>query len=126
MKLLVIEDSTDVRLLLELELAREGYAVVAADSGESGLHLAARERPALILSDLGLPDMDGLDLPRRLRADPVLRDTPAIALSGFGSWGEIEAARSAGYAAVLIKPVGIRELTKTIQQVGGSRPGNTP
>jgi two-component system, chemotaxis family, CheB/CheR fusion protein len=118
MKLLVIEDSTDVRLLLELELTRVGHAVFSADCGRSGLDAAARARPELILSDLGLPDMSGLDLLRRLRAQPHLQHTPAIAMSGFGARSEIEMARAAGYEAILIKPVGIRELMRTIERFG--------
>jgi DNA-binding response OmpR family regulator len=125
MKLLIIEDSTDVRLLLELELARQGYAVVSADCGEGGLRAAARERPSVIVSDLGLPDMDGFDLLRRLRANPLLPSTPAIAMSGFGAWSEVEAARMAGYEAVLIKPVEIRELMQAIERVGGRLAGRS-
>jgi two-component system CheB/CheR fusion protein len=117
MKLLVIEDSNDVRLLLALELEREGHVVVSADSGHSGLKAAAREQPELILSDLGLPDMSGLDLLRHLRAQPDLKQTPAIAMSGFGAWSEVETARAAGYDAILIKPVGIRELVQTIERL---------
>jgi two-component system CheB/CheR fusion protein len=118
MKLLVIEDSIDVRLLLALELEREGHVVVSADCGQSALNAAARDEPELILSDLGLPDMSGLDLLRRLRAQPRLKHAPAIAMSGFGAWSDIETARSAGYDAILIKPVGIRELLQTIDRFG--------
>jgi DNA-binding response OmpR family regulator len=123
MKLLIIEDSNDVRLLLEMELARQGYAIVTADRGESGLRAAQRERPSVIVSDLGLPDMDGFELLRRLRADPLARGTPAIAMSGFGAWSEVEAARAAGYDAVLIKPVEIHELLRAIERVGGRLAG---
>jgi two-component system CheB/CheR fusion protein len=123
MKLLIIEDSNDVRLLLEMELARQGYAVVSADCGEGALRAVQRERPSVIVSDLGLPDMDGFDLLRRLRADPLGRDTPAIAMSGFGAWSEVEAARVAGYDAILIKPVEIRELLRAIERVGGQLTG---
>ena len=111
--------------MLELELGRKGYAVVSADCGESGLRTAMQERPSVIVSDLGLPDMDGFDLLRRLRAHPLLRGTPAIAMSGFGAWSEVEAARRAGYEAVLIKPVEMRELMRAIERVGGELAGRT-
>jgi CheY-like chemotaxis protein len=117
MKLLVIEDSEDVRLLLELELARRGYHVVASASAESALRTAIFERPSVIVSDLGLPGMDGLDLLRRLRADPFLRQTPAIALSGFGRRAQQEDAIAAGYQAVLVKPVDMTDLVEAIEGV---------
>ena len=116
MKVLVIEDSSDVRLLLELELTARGYAVATADSAESGLEAAARERPAVVISDLGLPGIDGLELIRRLRADPLLCWTPAIALSGFGAWTQLEEALAAGYRAALVKPVETEHLVAAIER----------
>ena len=124
MKVLLIEDSSDVRLLLELELASRGYAVTAADSGETGLAAAQRERPGVVVSDLGLPGMDGIELVRALRADPVLCGTPAIALSGFGAWSELERALLAGYRAALIKPFEMEQLVAAIERcLGGDLAG---
>jgi DNA-binding response OmpR family regulator len=114
MKVLVIEDSSDVRLLLELELTARGYAVFLADSAESGLELAARERPAVVVSDLGLPGVDGLELVRRLRADPRLDSIRTIALSGFGDALQIDRAIAAGYDLALIKPAPTEELVAAI------------
>jgi len=116
MKVLLIEDSSDVRLLLELELASRGYAVTAADSGEAGLAVAQRERPGVVVSDLGLPGMDGIELVRALRADPVLCGTPAIALSGFGARNTLEQALLAGYRAALIKPFEMEQLVTAIER----------
>lgn len=116
MKVLVIEDSSDIRLLLELELTARVYAVATADSAESGLEAAARERPAVVISDLGLPGADGLELIRRLRSDPLLCWTPAIALSGFGAWTQLEEALRAGYRAALVKPVETDHLVAAIER----------
>jgi two-component system CheB/CheR fusion protein len=116
MKVLVIEDSSDVRLLLELELTARGYAVVTADSAESGLAVAMRERPAVVVSDLGLPGLDGIELVRRLRADPLLAGTPAIALSGFGARTEVQEALAAGYGEALIKPIDPDALARAIER----------
>ena len=121
MKVLVIEDSSDVRLLLELELTARGYAVATADSAESGLETAARERPAVVVSDLGLPGIDGLELIRRLRADPLLCWTPAIALSGFGAWTQLEEALAAGYRAALVKPFETEHLVAAIERCAGGQ-----
>jgi CheY-like chemotaxis protein len=114
MKVLVIEDSSDVRLLLELELTARGYAVVLAESAERGLELAARERPAVVVSDLGLPGVDGIELVRRLRADPRLVSIPAIALSGFSDAVQIDRALAAGYDVALIKPTEAEVLSAAI------------
>ncbi len=116
-RLLIIEDSHDVRLLLQIELERRGYVVSTAESAETALSLAEETRPSVIVSDLGLPGADGLEFLRRIRSDARLRDTPAIALSGFGERRMMKAAREAGYEAVLTKPVEIAELVKSIERV---------
>ena len=121
MKVLLIEDSSDVRLLMELQLTSQGYHVTVADSAESGLAAAAREKPAVVVSDLGLPGMDGIELIRRLRADPVLGTTPAIALSGFGAWTQLEEALTAGYRAALIKPIEMEHLVEAIERCTAPR-----
>jgi len=120
MKLLVIEDSSDVRLLLQLELVGRGYTVVTADSAETGLELARRERPAAIVSDLGLPGIDGITFIRRVREDPRLRAIPAIALSGFGELAEIDRALESGYHAALVKPFETADLVAALQRVLGA------
>lgn len=120
MKILVVEDSHDVRLLLTLELAARGYDVTAAENGVHALGLLDRERPSVMIADLGLPDMDGLQLLRLARADGGHRTTRAVAMSGFGRSREIEAAWAAGYDAVLIKPVRIQDVVATIERVSNA------
>jgi CheY-like chemotaxis protein len=120
MKLLVIEDSSDVRLLLQLELVGRGYTVVTADSAETGLELARREGPDAIVSDLGLPGIDGIAFIRRVREDPRLRAIPAIALSGFGELAAIDRALESGYHAALVKPFETADLLAALQRVLGA------
>ena len=120
MKILVVEDSHDVRLLLTLELAARGYDVIAAENGVRALSLLDRDHPSIMLADLGLPDMDGLQLLRLARTDSLHRTTRAIAMSGFGRSREIEAAWAAGYEAVLIKPVRIQDVVATIERVANA------
>jgi len=117
MKILVVEDSHDVRLLLTLELAARGHDVAAAENGARALSRLDREPPSVMLVDLGLPDMDGLQLLRRVRAAGAHRTPLAIAMSGFGRAREIEAAWAAGFEAVLVKPVRIQEVVSTIERV---------
>ena len=77
-KVLVIEDEPDILEVMEYNLTREGFKVLTARDGNNGLLKAQRELPELLILDLMLPGMDGLDLCRRLRADEVTRSIPVI------------------------------------------------
>jgi DNA-binding response OmpR family regulator len=122
MKVLVIEDSSDVRQLLELELKARGYEVLLADSAEAGLETAIRESPVVVISDLGLPGVDGIELIRRVRADPRLASVRAIALSGFGAAGQIDRAIAAGYDIALVKPTEPDALSAAIARCTSTDP----
>jgi two-component system, cell cycle response regulator DivK len=80
-KILLVEDNEMNRDMLSRRLARKGYAVVIAEDGARGVALARAERPDLILMDLSLPVLDGWEATRRLKADPVTRAIPVIALT---------------------------------------------
>src|SRR5205085_12553093 len=95
-RILVVEDNP-----LNLELVRdiltaEGYEVLEAADGASGVAIAALERPALILMDLQLPRLDGLEATRLMRADPRLADIPIIAVTAHAMKGDDDKAREAG------------------------------
>ena len=79
--ILLVEDNEDNRIVYSTILRHSGYAVLEANSGESGLELARTEQPALILMDIGLPGMDGFEATARLRRSEVTRDIPVIALT---------------------------------------------
>ncbi len=113
--ILVVEDNPITRKMLRVALESEGYTVAEAGDGRAALAEAERRRPALVLQDLILPDMNGFELVRRLRALPGLTDTPIFALSGF--LGRIEEARTAeaGFTAVLVKPIEPTRLLDAIQ-----------
>ena len=78
-------------------------------------------QPDLVITDIGLPDIDGYEVARRLHADPATRDVPLIALTGYGQLGDKEAAKRAGFAAHLVKPVSPEELVETIERVMACR-----
>src|SRR5207244_2435640 len=99
-RILVAEDDPDNRCIVVKVLTLEGYETLAADDGRSALALARRERPDLIVMDLGMPGMDGWEAARRLKADPQTADIPIIALT---AWDE-ERAREAGCDGYLSKP----------------------
>ncbi len=119
LRILLIEDSRDILFLMKMELESLGYFVLTASDGESGLEVAARERPQLIISDIKMPGMDGLEFIERLRAVPELSSTPAIALTGYGSEQDVQAGLAAGYNAHISKPVDPQELSGLIRRLTG-------
>jgi PAS domain S-box-containing protein len=117
--ILVVEDNPITRKMLRVALESEGYNVVEAADGRSALIEAELKQPALVLQDLILPDMNGFELVRQLRARPGFGSTPIVALSGF--LGRIEEARTAdaGFTAVLVKPIEPARLVEAIQTYVG-------
>jgi DNA-binding response OmpR family regulator len=100
---LLIDDHDDTRNLLVELLALDGFTVFAAGSGEEALAVVREQRPCVVLLDLGLPDIAGLELVLRLRAEPNAATVPIYALSGFTNLRS--AALAAGIDGFLIKPV---------------------
>jgi PAS domain S-box-containing protein len=121
LRVLVIEDSHDILRLLRLELEAIGYSVLTAEGGETGLDVALRRHPDVIISDIRMPGMDGYEFIRRLRQLPELAATPAIALTGFGMSSDIEKAKAAGYDAHATKPVDPSDLSALIEQLAAKR-----
>src|SRR5262245_57366362 len=83
-KILLVEDFDDTRLMMKLWLQRRGYYVIEADTGESAITVAQRERPDLIIMDMLMPGMNGLDATQEIRQDQTLRQTPIVAVSAYG------------------------------------------
>jgi len=105
-------------------LDRAGFATVAADTGEEALVMARRTRPAVVLMDIGLPTMDGLETTRRMKSDPELALIPVIAVTAWASSEDRERALSAGCADFLPKPVSMADLIGAVRRAaGGPTPG---
>ena len=104
---LIIEDEPPIRRFLRASLPGHGYQVIEAATGEEGVLLAAMQRPAVIILDLGLPDLDGLEVTKRLRE---WSQTPIIVLSARGREDDKIAALDAGADDYLTKPFGMGEL----------------
>lgn len=102
-KILFIEDEPALQKALGDFLRESGYEVVAALDGETGLGLSARERPDLVLLDLILPRIGGLDVLQRMRGDPKLNSVPVIVLTNVESNEAVEQALSLGAKAFLVK-----------------------
>ena len=87
-KILYIEDTENNRILVTRRLEKKGYKVITAENAEQGLALARAEMPALILMDMGLPDVDGWSATRQFKDDPQLKHIPILALTAHVMHGE--------------------------------------
>ena len=102
-KILVVEDTADTREILHLYLTREGFEVIVAADGDEGLRLALASRPDLIVTDLTMPRMDGVQLIKHLRNEPGFALIPIIAMTAYGK-GFCEDAIEAGATDTIQKP----------------------
>ena len=107
LEVLIVEDSADTLLLLSTIFRREGAGVTTASSAAEALSRAVTNRPHVIVSDIGMPDVDGYQLLEQLRLLPGLSDVPAIAVSGYASEEDRERALSVGYLALVPKPIDV-------------------
>ncbi len=113
-KILVIEDSpSSLKLMLTL-LEMNGYEVRIAESAEGGFELLEEFTPHLILMDIQLPGMDGLEMTRRLRTDSAFEHTPILAVTAYSSRIDEAKAREAGCNEFIIKPIDTRSLPDVI------------
>lgn len=102
-KILIVEDDSFLRNLISQKLQKEGYEVAEAADGEEGLKKIKEEKPDLILLDLILPEIDGFEVLRRVKEDPLLASIPVIILSNLGQREDIERGMNLGAADFLIK-----------------------
>jgi len=107
LRVLIIEDNADARETLHDLLTAQGHDVHQSAGGEEGLRMAEKEKPDVVLIDIGLPHIDGYEVARRLRArEPTLGARPRlIAITGYGQPEDVRRAREAGFDAHLVKPV---------------------
>jgi two-component system, cell cycle response regulator DivK len=120
-RILVVEDTpANLELVTDL-LEIAGHRVLTATAAEPGLELARRERPDLILMDVGLPGMDGLEAARRLRDDPATAKIPVVALTAHAMRGDEAQARAAGCRAYLSKPIDTRNFARRVAELLATR-----
>jgi two-component system cell cycle response regulator DivK len=116
-RILYVEDNEFNRKIVRDLLARTSYRLIEAGDGEKGVTMAQAERPDLIIMDIQLPQLSGLDATRRLRADPRTAGIPIIVITSFALSGDEQRAMEAGAAAYLAKPYSPRELLRTIRSL---------
>ena len=122
-RVLVVEDNPANMKLSTFLLESAGHTVLSAADAEAGLALARDERPALILMDIQLPGMDGLEATALLKRDPATRDIPVIALTALAMKGDEERIRAAGCDGYIAKPMAYKAFLATIaEHLAGSAP----
>jgi two-component system cell cycle response regulator DivK len=120
-KILVVEDN-DMNLdMLKRRLERKGFAVVVAMDGQQALDQARAEKPELVLMDLSLPQMDGWEATRRLKADEATRAIPVIALTAHAMSGDRQKALDAGADEYDTKPIDFKRLLEKIDVLTKAR-----
>jgi CheY-like chemotaxis protein len=115
-RILIIEDTLEILELFGMVLEAAGYSVLEASDGLQGISLARSQRPDLIISDLQMPGMDGYEVVRRLREDPLTRACPIVALTASVMESDREQVAAAGFNGHLSKPVKVREFAREVEQ----------
>ena len=119
MKILYVEDNEDNVYMLKNRLSRAGFTVIVATGGAQGVAMATSEQPDLILMDLTLPDINGEEATRRLKADPATKSIPVIALTANAMASDRERAIAAGCDDFASKPVDMPRLLGKIAAFNG-------
>jgi two-component system phosphate regulon response regulator PhoB len=113
--ILVVDDEEDILELVRYNLSREGYKILCASSGEEGLKVARAENPNLIVLDLMLPGIDGLDVTRRLKGDDATRNIPIVMLTAKGEESDIVTGLELGADDYITKPFSPRVLVARVR-----------
>ncbi len=119
--ILLVEDFDDTRLMMKLWLVKNGYRVLEAETGEEAISVAQREQPDLIIMDVMMPGMNGLDATQRIREYQALRRTPIVAVSAYGADEYRSVAIGAGCNEYVSTPFEPRLLAELIKSLISSR-----
>jgi two-component system, cell cycle response regulator DivK len=115
--ILIVEDNPRNLKLLRDTLQVKGYQTIEAGTGEEGVQLARERQPALVLMDIQLPGISGIQALGHLRADPTTRGTPVIAVTASVMAQERQKVMAAGFDGFLEKPISVRELFETVRRI---------
>ena len=115
--ILNVEDNEFNRKIVRHLLARTSYRLIEAGDGEAGVTTAREARPDLVIMDIQLPKLSGLEATRQLRADPATAAIPIVVITSFALAGDDDKAREAGATAYLAKPYSPRELLEVIRKL---------
>lgn len=115
-KILIVEDERAIAENLQALLAAKGYVVILADDGADGIAKARLEKPDVMLLDIMLPKMGGFDVCKILKADPAMKKTKIIMITGLGRMGDVEKAFQNGADDYIIKPFDTARLFKKLDK----------
>ena len=117
---MIVEDNElNMKLFNDL-LEGHGYITIGTRNGVEAMDLARKHRPDLILMDIQLPEVSGLDVTRWLKADPELKSIPVIAVTAFAMKGDEERIREGGCEAYLSKPISVAKFLETVRAYAGT------
>ena len=116
-KVLVIEDNENNLKLITYALQRNGYQVVAAETGEKGVELAQKENPFFIIVDIDLPGIDGYEVTRRIKNFKVISHIPIIAITSYAMVGDREKVFAAGCNGYFEKPINPLTIVDKIHEI---------
>jgi two-component system cell cycle response regulator DivK len=115
--ILLVEDNDNNRLLIRDVLQASGYLVAEAETAEDGLRMAAEQQPALILMDIQLPGMNGIEALQRLRADPATRAIPVIAVTASAMTQDRHQIMAAGFDGYQSKPISVKGFLQVVREM---------
>ena len=115
--ILLVEDNDNNRMLVRDVLHASGYRVVEAETAEDGLHIAAEQRPAVILMDIQLPGMNGIEALKRLRGDPATRAIPVIAVTASAMTQDRRQIMAAGFDGYQPKPISVKGFLQAVREM---------
>ncbi len=121
MKILIVDDQIENLELLENILAEDGYSTTLAQNGAEGVAIAKMEMPGLILMDIDMPVMNGVDAMKILKSDPLTSHIPIFACTGLVYDSNVEKLLAAGFDRFIPKPLDLWEFRKTIKKISSTR-----
>lgn len=118
-RILVVEDNElNMKLFCDI-LEANGYETIKSTDGTTALELARKHHPALILMDIQLPEISGLEVTRRIREDPLVSKIPIVAVTAFAMRGDEEKIREGGCEAYIAKPISVSQFLETVDKFSG-------
>jgi two-component system, cell cycle response regulator DivK len=120
--ILIVEDNENNRMLVRDVLQSRGYQTAETDTGEEGVRLARERRPALILMDIQLPGINGMETLKLLRAEAETRDIPVMAVTASAMTHDRQKIMATGFDAYQSKPLNVREFVEAVRTLLAARP----
>jgi CheY-like chemotaxis protein len=116
-KILIVEDNHQNMRLIEMTLRAKNHLFLKASDGEQAIEMAVKDRPDLIIIDIQLPGLNGLEVTERLRQIPACHHVPVVAVTAYATRGNREQAIDAGCDAYLSKPIDTRQLRRMVADI---------